>query len=74
MIVTVPGPGSTSLVTKGFIAGAEVWYQDKDPKGPDTATVVKVDGAALETPAPVRSGSTLELGRGVRIRLNVEPA
>lgn len=33
-----------------------------------------LDGAALDGPAPILGGATLELGRGVRLRLSVDPS
>jgi pSer/pThr/pTyr-binding forkhead associated (FHA) protein len=67
LVLDRPGVGRDHLVIE---ARGDAWWivPGTSPGG------TKVDGAALDTPTPVRSGTTLELGRGVRLRLNVEPA
>ncbi|MBW4042250.1 MAG: FHA domain-containing protein [Acidobacteria bacterium] len=67
LVLDRPGVGRDHLVIE---ARGDAWWIVPGTSQGGT----KVDGATLDVPTPVRSGTTLELGRGVRIRLNVEPA
>jgi hypothetical protein len=64
LVLDRPGVGRDHLVIE---ARGEAWWIVPGTSQGGT----KADGAALDAPTPVRSGSTLELGRGVRIRLTV---
>jgi hypothetical protein len=64
LVLDRPGVGRDHLVIE---ARGDAWWIVPGTSQGGT----KADGAALDAPTPVRSGSTLELGRGVRIRLTV---
>jgi hypothetical protein len=65
LVLDRPGVGRDHVVIE---ARGDAWWivPGTSPGG------TKLDGAPLDGEAVVRSGSTLELGRGVRLRLQVE--
>ena len=67
LVLDRPGVGRDHLVIEA--RGDAWWIVPGTSQGG-----MKVDGVDLDAPVAVRSGSTLELGRGVRVRLTVEPA
>lgn len=65
LVLDRPGIGRDHLVLE---SRGDAWWIV--PVAGRTAVM----GATIDEPRPVASGETLELGRGVRVRLSVEPA
>jgi hypothetical protein len=66
LVLDRPGIGRDHLVIE---ARDDAWWIVPGTTPGGTA----LDGVPVEAPTPVRGSATLELGRGVRVRLSVEP-
>jgi hypothetical protein len=67
LVLDRPGVGRDHLVVE---ARADGWWAVPGTSPGGTL----LDGAPLEAPAPIAGGASVELGRGVRLRLTVDPA
>lgn len=67
LVLDRPGVGRDHLVVE---ARADGWWAVPGTSPGGTL----LNGVPLEAPAPIMGGASLELGRGVRLRLTVDPA
>ena len=67
LVLERPGVGRDHLVLEP--RGDAWWIVPGTSQGG-----TKVDGAAIDGPVPIHGSASIELGRGVRVRVTVEPA